>query len=75
MIFLKLHKYKMNPVYPSMRQIKHDALVTVSASCFGAMIEIILCHCWAAGHLALETSLREAPVFNIVMGLLLTHYR
>jgi len=71
----KLHKYKMNPVYPSMRQIKHDALVTVSASCFGAMIEIILCHCWAAGHLTLETSLREAPVFNIVMGLLLTHYR
>merc|ERR1711983_198543 len=31
-----------------LKQIRHDAMVTVSASCFAAMIEIILCHCWAA---------------------------
>ena len=24
----KLHKYKINPVYPSMKQIRHDAGVT-----------------------------------------------
>jgi len=71
----KLHKYKMNPVYPSLKQIRHDAMVTVSASCFAAMIEIILCHCWAAGHLTLVTRLSDAPVFNLVMALLLTHYR
>jgi len=71
----KLHKYKINPVYPSMRQIKHDAGVTVSASCFAAMIEVILCHCWATGRLSLVTSLSEAPVTNLVMALLLTHYR
>ena len=71
----KLHKYKINPVYPSMRQIRHDAGVTVSASCFAAMIEVILCHCWATGRLVLVTSLGEAPVTNLVMALLLTHYR
>ena len=71
----KLHKYKINPVYPSMRQIRHDAGVTVSASCFAAMIEVILCHCWATGRLSLVTSLSEAPVTNLVMALLLTHYR
>ena len=65
----------MNPVYPSLKQIRHDAMVTVSASCFAAMIEIILCHCWASGHLTLVTRLSDAPVFNLVMALLLTHYR
>merc|ERR1711963_330407 len=39
------------------------------------MIEIILCHCWASGHLTLVTRLSDAPVFNFVMALLLTHYR
>ena len=71
----KLHKYKINPVYPSMKQIKHDAGVTVSASCFAATIEVILCHCWATGRLSLVSSLSEAPVTNLVMALLLTHYR
>ena len=71
----KLHKYKINPVYPSMRQIKHDAGVTVSASCFAAIIEVILCHCWATGRLSLVSSLSEAPITNLVMALLLTHYR
>merc|ERR1711992_337953 len=23
----KLHKFKMNPIYPSMRQLRHDALI------------------------------------------------
>ena len=71
----KLHKYKMNPVYPSRSQIRHDALVTTSASCFAALIEILLCHCWATDKLSLTSSLAEAPVFNLVMALLLTHYR
>jgi len=71
----KLHKYKMNPVYPSKSQIRHDALVTTSASCFAALIEIILCHCWATGKLSLTSSLAEAPAFNFLLAILLTHYR
>merc|ERR1719429_534175 len=39
----KLAKYKMNPQYPSFNQIKHDAMVTTSASCCGAAVEILLC--------------------------------
>ena len=65
----------MNPVYPSRSQIQHDALVTTSASCFAAMIEILLCHAWATGRLTLTSELSSAPVFNLVLALLLTHYR
>ena len=71
----KLHKYKMNPVYPSFAQIKHDALVTTTASCAAGGIEIILCHLWATGKLTLTTSLSDAPYLNLAMALLLTHYR
>jgi len=71
----KLHKYKMNPVYPSFAQIKHDALVTTSASCAAAGIEIILCHLWATGKLTLTTTMSDAPYLNLAMALLLTHYR
>merc|ERR1711892_317092 len=71
----KLHKYKMNPIYPSLGQIKHDALVTTSASCAAAGIEIILCYLWATGKLTLTTTLSDAPYLNLCMALLLTHYR
>ena len=47
----------------------------VSASCFAACIEILLCHGWASGRLQLVTSLGEAPATNLVLALLLTHYR
>jgi len=71
----KLHKYKMNPTYPSFTQIKHDALVTTSASCAAAGIEIVLCHLWATGQLTLTTNMSDAPYLNLAMALLLTHYR
>jgi len=70
----KLHKYKMNPVYPSFSQIKHDALVTTSASVAAAGIEIYLCNLWAMGRLPLP-NLSDAPLMNLMMALLLTHYR
>ena len=45
----KLRKYKMSPVYPSTRQILHDAVVTLTASCIAGLLEIGLCHAWAVG--------------------------
>ena len=47
----KLAKYKMSPAYPSARQILHDAVMTLSASCIAGLLEICLCHLWAAGQL------------------------
>merc|ERR1719320_1757188 len=35
----------------------------------------MLCHLWATGKLTLTTSLSSAPYLNLVMALLLTHYR
>jgi len=71
----KLAKYKMNPVYPSFSQMKHDALVTTSASCCGAVVEILLCHLWASGKLPAFAPLADAPITNLVFALLVTHYR
>lgn len=71
----KLHKYKMNPVYPSFNQIKHDAFWTTTASIFGSLIEIVLCHLWATRQLAMQRSLMESPVLNLCLALLVTHYR
>jgi len=71
----KLHKYKMNPVYPSFHQIKHDAFWTTTASVFGSLIEIGLCHSWAIGKFPMQTSLSEAPILNTILAFTVTHYR
>ena len=70
----KLAKYKMSPAYPSPRQILHDAAMTLSASCIAGLLEICLCHLWAAGQLSLP-SLAQSPLTNLVMALSLGHYR
>jgi len=71
----KLHKYKMNPVYPKPNQIKHDAFWTTSASISAAVIEIVLCYLWANRTLPMQDTLSDAPVSNLVVALLTTHYR
>merc|ERR1711936_1196283 len=71
----KLHKYKMNPVYPSMTQFKHDAFYTPLASCFAAVIEIFLCHYWATGALPMQRSLASAPILHTILALTITHWR
>ena len=70
----KLAKYKMSPVYPGPRQILHDAVMTLTASCIAGLLEIVLCHAWAVGQLPLP-SLGQAPLTNLVMALSLGHYR
>jgi len=72
----KLHKYKVNPVYPSLNQIKHDAFWSTSASISAGVIEIILCHLWATGKVPMQHSLSENPMWlNVVLVLTITHYR
>lgn len=71
----KLHKYKINPKYPSNYQIFHDALVTTMASLTGAAIEIWLCHMWASGRFSMQKDFWETPVVNILWALTITHWR
>jgi len=47
----------MNPVYPSIAQVKHDAFYTMVSSAIASIMEILLCYGWANGQLAMETSL------------------
>jgi hypothetical protein len=49
----------MNPVYPSFSQLRHDATYTTLSSLIAACLEILLCHGWANGNLAMEKSLME----------------
>merc|ERR1712002_198047 len=71
----KLAKYKMTQIYPSFAQIKHDAIVTTLASCCGSLVEILLCHLWATGRVSIGEPLSQAPIKNLVLALLVTHYR
>jgi len=70
-----LSKYKMNPLYPSLAQMKHDATFTTLASVCGSLIEVVLCHLWARGVLPTPSPLSEAPLTNLALALLVTHYR
>ena len=49
----------MNPIYPSLSQVKHDALYTTLASVIVGIMEILLCYGWANGCLNMETNLMD----------------
>jgi len=70
----KLHKYKLNPVYPSMAQFWHDSFYTTTASTFAACIEITLCHLWAT-HTLPYSNLSSAPLLHAIVALTTTHWR
>jgi sterol desaturase/sphingolipid hydroxylase (fatty acid hydroxylase superfamily) len=42
-----LQKHKLNPIYPSVKQMKHDFKMTTFASICGTFIECLLCHGYA----------------------------
>jgi len=71
----KLHKYKINHIYPSMVQMKHDAFHTTSASCWASLIEIVLCHYWATGFFQMEKNFDERFVINMFITVLISHIR
>jgi sterol desaturase/sphingolipid hydroxylase (fatty acid hydroxylase superfamily) len=71
----KLHRFKLNPDYPSFAQFKHDAFYTTLSSFFGSIVEILMCHGWATGMLPMQRNLSDAPITNIIMALTITHWR
>jgi len=73
----KLHKYKMTVAYPSFHQIKHDAFVTMTASCCAAGIEIFMCHAWANNVWWLRFSRDMDPLSakSILIGSSVTFWR
>ena len=66
----------MNPVYPSMRQLRHDALHSTIASVCGTGVEVLLCHGWANGYFMIRhTKMSESPILYAAMAVLITHLR
>jgi len=80
----KLHPFKLNPRYPPVSQIKHDAFYTTVACFTAAMIEIPLCHYYASGRLgkvreptlaAFQAEVLASPLFYFFWIFCLTHWR
>jgi sterol desaturase/sphingolipid hydroxylase (fatty acid hydroxylase superfamily) len=82
----KLHPYKLNPRYPPLSQIKHDAFYTTVACFTAAAIEIPLCRAYAEGWLragapldpsfaAFRAEVAASPLFYAFWILCLTHWR
>jgi hypothetical protein len=49
----------MNPVYPAVSQLRHDATYTTLSSIIAAFLEIGLCHGWATGKIAMDMNPAE----------------
>lgn len=71
----KLHKYKLNPKYPSFGQIQHDAFVSTVASIIAAGMEIVMCHLWATGVVPFQRNLMDTPITNLLIAITITHWR
>ena len=69
-----LRPFKMNPKYPPLHQLRHDAVCTTLATLCGTGVEVLLC-CGAARHWWPTSSLREAPLWNLGWALSIVHWR
>lgn len=70
-----LHKYKMNPKYPSSKEILRDAFWSTTAMFTWWGLEVVLCHLWASGKIAYQANIMETPIQNCFWALLITHWR
>lgn len=70
-----LRPFKMNPKYPPVAQLRHDAVATSVASCCGTAVEIFLCRAWATGQLAMQPTLQEAPLWTLFWAATIVHWR
>ena len=71
----KLHKYKLNPIYPPISQMYRDFAVATQSMVWAAAVEIVLCRYWAAGAVASDQSLLSRPLLNAALVLTTTHWR
>eukprot|EP00929_Paragymnodinium_shiwhaense_P043920 TRINITY_DN22541_c0_g1_i1.p1 TRINITY_DN22541_c0_g1~~TRINITY_DN22541_c0_g1_i1.p1 ORF type:complete len:345 (-),score=41.20 TRINITY_DN22541_c0_g1_i1:753-1787(-) len=71
----RLKKFKFNHRYPPMGQFIHDAMATTVASICGSFVEVLLCHLWSTGALAMPRSIMDAPVRTLFWAITMTHWR
>lgn len=71
----KLHKFKLNPEYPSFNQLKHDAFYTTTAMFTAWAVEVIMCHLWASGTVAFQKDMWETPLVSLLWIITITHWR
>ena len=71
----KLHKYKLNPKYPTRTQIMRDVRMTTSAVLTAAGLEIWMCRLWATGAVKFQANMADTPWANVLAIATLTHWR
>ena len=72
-----LHRFKLNPVYPSFSQISHDAFVTTTASLCGSALECWICYMCATNRFPMQMTLNEPGSYlkTVLWALTITHWR
>lgn len=68
-----LRRFKMNDKYPSLAQMKHDALHTTFASVCGTVVEAFMCHLYAAGRVEFHSDLFSP--WTLLAAATITHWR
>jgi lathosterol oxidase len=71
----QLKPWKLNPMYPSLKQIKHDACMTTLASICGSGVEIWICHAYASGLFPMQRTIAEHPYYTLMWAVTITHWR
>eukprot|EP01065_Artemidia_motanka_P021102 TRINITY_DN2517_c0_g1_i2.p1 TRINITY_DN2517_c0_g1~~TRINITY_DN2517_c0_g1_i2.p1 ORF type:complete len:351 (+),score=87.24 TRINITY_DN2517_c0_g1_i2:55-1053(+) len=72
----KFTPFKLNPIYPSMRQFAHDSFWSTSSSCTAAALEVMMLHLWATGKAPYAATMESQHVLvNVFWVVFLTHWR
>jgi len=74
----KLKKYKMNPVYPSTAQLRHDQYYTFFCVLCASAVEVLTVHLYATGRFgeaATAAFFGTAAISNLVWVLCTTYWR
>eukprot|EP01084_Bolivina_argentea_P102936 184403_1 len=72
----KLHRFKFNPIYPSISQFKQDMFWSGSTALMSALVEICLCHLYSIGVFKYHSkTLMDAPIYNLLWASTLNYWR
>lgn|ERR1711988_319707 len=71
----RLHRYKINPSYPSSKQFQHDMFWTLISTLISSVLEIIVLHCFATEVLSFQSNFVEHLWWNVLWILSMPYWR
>jgi Delta7-sterol 5-desaturase len=71
----KFKPYKFHEEIPTFAQMKHDAFQSTIATCFGSLVEILLCYLYANKVFILQATLSENILYSLFWCCIMKHFR